>query len=95
MAPDALDGGLGGDREAADWKRILDWHKEHNLWVSIGASNAIIEKGPISAIEEEVKMMCEYGKSHPKFSLGFIPIYWLPQEFLDAGIAAAKKYSKE
>jgi len=95
MAPDALDGGLGGDREAADWQKILDWHREHNLWISIGARNATLEKGPVSDIEEEIKMLYEYGKSHPKFSVGFIPIYWMPPEFLDAGIAAAKKYGRD
>jgi len=93
-APDAIDGGMGGLSEDIDMKRVLDCHREQNLWLSYSIRNETLEKGPISAIEEEVKALSELGKSHPKFSPGIVPVYFVPHPHVDAALAALKKYNK-
>lgn len=94
MTPDTWDGGLGGLSEDINMKGVFDWHREHNLWLSYSIRNETLEKGPISAIEDEIKAMCELGKSHPKFSPGLVPVYFVPPQHMDAAIAAIKQYSK-
>ncbi|MFC2009685.1 hypothetical protein ACFLT3_02015 [Chloroflexota bacterium] len=94
MTPDTFDGGLGGLSEGIDMRRVFDFHREHNLWLSYSIRNETLEKGPISAIEEEIKTMSELGKLHPKFSPGIVPVYFVPPPHIDAAVAALKKYSK-
>ena len=78
-----------------DYKKVIDFHQKHDLYVSVGVPDKILLSGPASAIEEEVKVRCEYGKSHPKFSIGGDAVdYWTPQANLDAFVAACKKYGK-
>jgi len=95
MSPDTWDGGLGGLSEDIDMKRVFDVHREHNWWLSYSIRNETLEKGPISAIEEEIKALSELGKSHPKFSPGVVPVYFVPPPHVDAAVAALKKYSKQ
>ena len=50
---------------------------------------------PISTIEEEIKVRCEYGKPHPKFAIGIAAVdYSTPPTNFEAAIAAAKKYGR-
>jgi hypothetical protein len=94
LTPDMWDGGTGGWSEDMDMWRILDAHRGYNLYLSFSIRNETLEKGPISAIEEEMKTWCEKGKSHPKFSPGVVPVYFCPPEHVDAAIAAFKNYNK-
>ena len=49
----------------------------------------------LSAIEEETKRRCEYGKSHPKFAIGIAAVdYLTPISNFEVAIAAAKRYGK-
>lgn len=91
---DAYDGGTGGWTEEIDMKRVFEWHRDHNIYLSYTMTNETLEGGPVSAIDEEVKAMCESTKSHPKFAAGVSPIYFAPPPHLDAAVAALKKYSK-
>ena len=94
MSPDTWDGGLGGYSEDIDMEKVFDVHREQNWWLSYSIQNETLEKGPISAIEEEVKALSEKGKANPKFSPGIVPVYFVPPSHLDAAIAAVKKYSR-
>jgi len=95
MSPDTWDGGLGGLSEDIDMKRVFDVHREHNWWLSYSIRNETLEKGPISAIEEEIKALSELGKAHLKFSPGVVPVYFVPPPHVDAAVAALKKYSRQ
>jgi len=48
-----------------------------------------------SAIEEETKRLCQYGKSHEKFSVGIAAVdYATPPESFAAAVEAAKKHGR-
>jgi len=77
------------------YKEIIDSARQYNNFVSTLFSDRTQLNGPVSAIEEEVKVQCEYGKSHPKFAINLPGIdYWTPQAHVDAAIEAVKKYGK-
>lgn len=80
----------------AGMEKLIDYYREHNLFLSVSIPHQVLEDGPISAIEEECKKLCEYGKSHPKFSAGAFPgaAFWTPFHHIDAAVAAFKKYGK-
>jgi hypothetical protein len=95
MTPDTFDGGHGGYSQDIDMKGVFNWHRDHNLYLSYSILDATLEKGPISAIEEEFKALCEFSKSqHPKFAPAINPTYFTPDAHIDAAVAAFKKYSK-
>lgn len=75
---------------------MIDYYNEHNMFFCIGILNRLLEEGPISAIDEAYKKMCEHTKSHPRFSpsVNVAAAHWTPFEYVDAAIAAIKKYSK-
>ena len=78
-----------------DYQKVVDFSREHDLYCSCALSDKVLLNGPISAIEEEVKKRCEYGKSHPKFAIGIAAVdYITPQANFEAAIAAAKRYGK-
>ena len=94
IAKDAFDGGTSGELQNADGKRIVDWHREHDIFISFGIDNVTFEKGPISAIEEQVKWICDLGKDHRRFAPSVVPNWWTPQAHLDAAVEAMRKYCK-
>lgn len=94
VSPDTWNGGIMGPE--AGMEKLIDYYREHNLFLSVSIPHQVLEDGPISAIEEECKKLCEYGKSHPKFSAGAFPgaAFWTPFHHIDAAVAAFKKYGK-
>jgi hypothetical protein len=94
MTPDTWDGGIGGWMEDVDMFKILDWHREHNIFHTIMMRGKALEEGSMSVIEEEMKALSEYGKPDPKFSPGIAPVWHVPQPNVDAAVAAFKKYNK-
>jgi len=89
-----IDGGLTGNEPWDKLKTIIDYHREHNLYLTASLPDEIMSKGPISAIEEGMKELCEYSKSSPKYSPAIISDFWTPSEHWIAATAAAKKYGK-
>ena len=94
MVRELFDGGTGGDITDVDQKVIMGWHREHDIYLGYGIETGILEKGPISAIEEACRVLCEYGKDHPRFAPGALVVYNTPHAHLDALVAAYKKYGK-
>jgi len=91
--PGLFEGNLHSHHD--DYKMLIDWSREHNVGCECLTPDTTLINGPISEIEEEVKMRCEYGKSYNKYIQGIgVVDYWTPQAHLDAAIAAAKKYGK-
>ncbi len=85
----------GGHYGTGDYKKFIDFSREHNLYCSCGISDQIAITGPESAIEEQVKVRCEYGKPHPKFVITSGGVdYWTPQANLDVFVALCKKHGK-
>lgn len=82
--------------QEAGMEKLIDYYREHNLFIVIGIPHNVFEDGPISAIEEECKKLCECGKSHPKFGPAAMPgaSFWTPFHHIDAAVAAFKKYGK-
>jgi hypothetical protein len=95
MVRELFDGGTGGDVTDVDEKIIMDWHREHDIYLGYGIKTGILEQGPISAIEEACKALCEFGKDHPRFAPGALVVYNTPHAHLDALVAAYKKYASE
>jgi hypothetical protein len=78
-----------------DPKRLIDYAREYNIYCNCMFSDKALLSGDLPVIEEQVKMLCDYGKSHPKFSLGTPGIdYWTPQHHVDAALEICKKYGK-
>ena len=78
-----------------DYQKVIDFSREHDLYCSCALSDRVLLNGPISAIEEETKRRCEYGKSHHKFAIGIAAVdYLTPILNFEAAIAAAKRYGK-
>ena len=95
MTRDAFDGGTGGDVTDVDEKIVMDWHREHDIYLGYGIKTGILEQGPISAIEEACKALCEFGKDHSRFAPGALVVYNTPHAHLDACVAAYRKYARE
>jgi len=93
---DSWCGGITGQDDADVIKNMMDFYNEHEMFFSVGIMNSIQEAGPISAIDEAFRNMCEYTKSYPRFSPSVNPAaaHWTSFEYVDAGIAAVKKYGK-
>jgi uroporphyrinogen-III decarboxylase len=78
-----------------DYRKVVDFSREHDLYCSCAPSDKVITNGPIPLIEEEIRERCDYGKSYPKFAIGIAAVdYLTPQANFEAAIAAAKKYGK-
>ena len=93
LGPGSFVGGLHD--EQCDPEKMLDFHREHDLYIAcIGSCQTLLD-GPVSAIEEEMEQLSGFGKSYPRFSaaIGMVN-YWTPQSHLDAAIAAAKKHGR-
>ncbi len=94
MAKDtAWDGGTGGHGEV-DMQKVFDWHREHDIQLGFSPSDKVTSEGPISLIDQEVKAMCDQGRSHRRFTPNVAVGYFAPPPHVDAAIAAMKKYSK-
>lgn len=78
-----------------DYQKAIDFSREHDLYCSCALSDRVLLNGPISAIEEDIKRRCEYGKSHPKFAIGIAAVdYSTPPANFEAAIASAKRYGR-
>jgi len=87
--------GLAVDGHVSDYKTLIDFAREHDLLTGTGILDTILVSGPVSLIEEEIKKRCDYAKPYPKCVGGLGGIdYWTPQAYLDAAVAAWKKYGK-
>src|SRR4030043_262398 len=93
---DSWCGGITGQDDAGVIKNMMDYYNEHNMFFSVGIMNNVQEAGPVSAIDEAYKKMCEYTKSYPRFSPAVVTAsaHWSTFEYVDAAIAAIKKYGK-
>jgi hypothetical protein len=93
LGPGSFAGGLYDPQ--CDPRKMLDFHREHDLYVACVGSYKTLLDGPVSAIEDEVKQLLELGKPYPRFSIAIGMVdYWTPQPHLDAAIAAAKKHGR-
>ncbi|MFC1924973.1 hypothetical protein ACFLXA_06390, partial [Chloroflexota bacterium] len=93
MGPGAYVGWAAGPE--CDYKVMIDSAREHNIFIEMLFTDRIVLNGPISAIEEEIKTLCDYGKSYPKFALCSPSFdYWTPSEHVDAALAAVRKYGR-
>ncbi len=78
-----------------DPQKMIDFHREHDLFVASMTSDKTLLDGPISAIEADTKHLCDLGRSYPRFSISLgMADYWTPPAHLEAAIAFAKKYGK-
>ena len=78
-----------------DYQKAIDFSRKHDLYCSCAISDKVLLNGPITAIEEEIKKRCEYGKSHSRFSIGIAAVdYLTPPSNFEAAVAAAKRYGK-
>lgn len=78
-----------------DYQKAIDFSREQDLYCSSALSDKVLLNGPITAIEEDIKRRCEYGKSHPKFSIGIAAVdYSTPPANFEAAVSAAKRYGK-
>lgn len=78
-----------------DYQKAIDFSRDHDLYCSCAISDRVLLNSPITTIEEEIKVRCEYGKSHSKFSIGIAAVdFTTPPANFEAAVAAAKKYGK-
>jgi len=94
VGPDTFDGGLTGNEPWEKLKKMIDYNREHNLYLTASLPDEVMSKGSVSDVEEAVKELCEYSKSSPKYSPNAQADYWGPTANLEAFIIAAKKYGK-
>ncbi len=93
MTKDTFDGGTDG-RGEIDMSKVMDWHREHDIYLGFSPFDQVTEKGPIPRIEEEVKALCDLGRSHRRYMPWVCLGYFAPPPHVDAAHAALKKYSK-
>jgi hypothetical protein len=86
--------GVLGARGEVDMEAAANWMHEHGCYCQQAIQDPTLENGPISAIEEEVKELCEKHKHMPKFFPVGVPPYWTPPAHADACIKALKKYGR-
>ena len=80
-----------------EYKSMGNFLLEHDLFGGIAISDKTLLSGPLSAIEEEIKLRAEQAKSRRDARLEMIigtVDYWTPQAHLDFAIETAKKYGK-
>lgn len=94
VGPDGFDGGFTGNEPWDKLKQMIDYHREHNLYLTASLPDEILSKGSLSVIEEGVKELCEYSKSSPKFSPNILSDFWTPPANWEAAVEIAKKYAK-
>jgi uroporphyrinogen-III decarboxylase len=76
-----------------DYRKVIDFSREHNLYCCSALSDSLLLHGPVSAIEEDIRRRCEYGKSYPRFAIGIAAVdYTTPILHVERAIAAAKRY---
>jgi hypothetical protein len=93
MGPDGFAGWVSSAE--VDYIKLIDHAREYNYFIACLFPDTVLLNGPVSAIEEEIKVRCDYGKQHPKFATAFGAVdYWAPPEHVDAAVAACKKYGK-
>ena len=93
---DSWCGGITGQDDADVIKNMMDYYNENKMFFSVGIMNSVQEAGPVSAIDEAYKQLCEYTKPYPNFSPAIVTAsaHWSTFEFVDAAVAAIKKYGK-
>jgi len=74
-----------------DYRKVVDFSRENDVYCCCALSDSVLFNGPVSVIEDEVKTLCEYGKSHSKFAIGIAAVdYLTPPENFVAAVAASK-----
>ncbi len=88
--------GIAVTGDVEDYKSLIDWSVEHDLYCCCGIKDKIVLSGPISLIEEEEKKRAEYGKRCRKYvaGAGSSIDYWTPQAYYQATVEACRKYGK-
>ena len=96
LGRDTFSGGITGNDDDAIMMSTADYYNEHGLFFCDGILNKTLEEGPMSAVEEAYKKLCEYTKPYPRFSPAIVTAsaHWTPFEYVDAAIATVKKYGK-
>jgi hypothetical protein len=92
-AGETFNGGLGG-RGEVDLEAAANWHYEHECYLTISIEDHPMEFGPISAIDEALKEHILRHKHMPKFIPSVKCLYNTPYTYVDAAIAAFKKYGR-
>jgi len=76
-----------------DHKKAIDFSRENDVYCCCALSDKVLLNGPVSVIEDEMMKLCQYGKSHNKFSMGIAAVdYSTPSENFAAAVAAAKTH---
>jgi len=92
-AGETFNGGLAG-RGEDDREALIDWNYEHDCYICTSIDDHPMEFGPISAIDEALKEHIEKHKHMPKFIPSVKCLYETPPEYVDAAVAAFKKYGR-
>jgi uroporphyrinogen-III decarboxylase len=78
-----------------DYRKAIDFSRENNVYCCCALPDKVVFNAPVSVIEDETRKLCQYGKSHNKFSLGIAAVdYATPLESFAAAVAAAKTYGR-
>jgi Uroporphyrinogen decarboxylase (URO-D) len=78
-----------------DYRRVIDFSRESDVYCSCALPDKVLLNDPVSVIEDEMRKLCQYGKSYNKFSLGIAAVdYSTPQESFAAAVAAAKMHGR-
>lgn len=78
-----------------DYKAAIDSSRELGAYCACALPDKVLLRAPVSVIEEETRKLCQYGKSHEKFSVGIAALdYATPPEGFAAAVAAAKRHGR-
>lgn len=78
-----------------DYRKVVDYSRENDVYCCCALPDVVLCNYPVSAIEDEVKKRCQYGKSHGKFSMGIAAVdYTTPPDNFASAVAAAKLHGR-
>jgi uroporphyrinogen-III decarboxylase len=78
-----------------DYEKVIDYSRENDVYCCCALPDRVLFSDSVSAIEDETKKRCQYGKSHDKFSMGIAAVdYSTPPENFAAAVAAAKTHGR-
>jgi hypothetical protein len=78
-----------------DYKAAIDRSRELDVYCACALPDKVLLSAPVSVVEDETRKLCQYGKTHDKFSVGIAALdYATPPENFTAAVAAAKQHGR-
>jgi uroporphyrinogen-III decarboxylase len=78
-----------------DCRKAIDFSRENDVYCCCALPDKALLNNPVSAIEDETRKLCQYGKLHSKFSVGIAAVdYSTPPDNFAAAVAAAKTHGR-